>query len=116
MVGKGVQIGNKTFPTFEDVKVWVIAQLPNHRYSLFVDGVSSFEFFSAGHINARTTYTSFYSQHRTGFKSTFEARVASLVQNLFPTVFGKSDSNVDTSDALPALTGKPVKWAKTVKG
>jgi hypothetical protein len=109
VVGKGVQIGNKTFQSFEDVKVWVSAQLPNHRYGLFVAGVSLFKFFSAGHINAKTTYSSFYSQHRTGFKSTFEARVASSVQNLFPTVFRKSDSNVDTSDALPALTS-PDRW------
>jgi hypothetical protein len=109
IVGKGVQIGNKTFQSFEDVKQWVTAQLPNHRYGLFVDGVSLFEFFSAGHIDAETTYSSFYSQHRTGFKSTFEARVASSVQNLFPTVFGKSDSNVDTSEALPALPN-PDRW------
>jgi hypothetical protein len=92
VVGKGVQIANRTFHTFEDVKVWVDMHLPTHRYGLFVDGVSLFEFFTSGHIDAETTYTSFYSQHRTGFKSTFEARVASSVQNLFPTVFGKSDS------------------------
>jgi len=103
VVGKGVRIGNSTFQSFEDVTDWVNLHLPNYRYGLFVDGVSLFEFFSAGHVDAETTYTSFYSQHRTGFKSTFEARVASSVQNLFPTVFGKSDSNVDTSEALPAL-------------
>ncbi len=84
-------------------------QLPNHRYGLFVDGVSIFEFFTAGHIDAETTYSSFYSQHRTGFKSSFEARVASSVQNLFPSVFGKSDSNIDMTEALPALP-TPAKW------
>jgi hypothetical protein len=109
VVGRGVQIANKTFQTFEDVKTWVDTHLPNHRYGLFVDGVSIFEFFSAGHIDAETTYSSFYSQHRTGFKSTFEARVASSVQNLFPGVFGKSDSNVDTAEALPALS-TPERW------
>jgi len=109
VVGKGVQVANKTFQTFEDVRTWVDTHLPNHRYGLFVDGVSIFEFFSSGHIDAETTYSSFYSQHRTGFKSTFEARVASSVQNLFPSVFGKSDSNLDTSEALPALSS-PEKW------
>jgi hypothetical protein len=109
VVGKGVQIANKTFQTFDDVKVWVDTHLPNHRYGLFVDSVSIFEFFTAGHIDAETTYSSFYSQHRTGFKSTFEARVASSVQNLFPSMFGKSDSNVDTAEALPALP-TPAKW------
>jgi hypothetical protein len=109
VVGKGVQVANKTFQTFEDVRTWVDTHLPNHRYGLFVDGVSIFEFFSSGHIDAETTYSSFYSQHRTGFKSTFEARVASSVQNLFPSVFGKSDSNLDTAEALPALSS-PEKW------
>lgn len=109
VVSKGVQIANKTFQTFKDVKVWVDLNLPNHRYGLFVDGVSIFEFFSAGHIDDETTYSSFYSQHRTGFKSTFEAQVASSVQNLIPRVFGKSDSNVDTAEALPALPS-PEKW------
>jgi len=109
VVGKGVQIANKTFQTFEDVRTWVDTHLPNHRYGLFVDGVSIFEFFTAGHVDAETTYSVFYSQHRTGFKSTFEARIASSVQNLFPSVFGKSDSNLDTAEALPALP-TPERW------
>jgi len=109
VVGKGVKIANKTFQSFDEVKTWVDINLPNHRYGLFVDGVSIFEFFTSGHIDAETTYSSFYSQHRTGFKSSFEARVASSVQNLFPSVFGKSDSNVDTAEALPALSS-PAKW------
>lgn len=109
VVGKGVQIANKTFQSFEDVKTWVAMHLPNRRYGLFVDGVSIFEFFTAGHVDAETTYSSFYSQHRTGFQSSFEARVASSIQNLFPSVFGKSDSNVDTAEALPALA-TPEKW------
>ncbi len=65
VVGKGVQIANKTFQSFEDVKTWVAMHLPNQRYGLFVDGVSIFEFFTAGHVDAETTYSSFYSQHRT---------------------------------------------------
>jgi predicted nucleic acid-binding Zn-ribbon protein len=81
VVGKGVQIVNKTFQSFDDVKAWVDLHLPNHCYGLFVDGVSIFEFFAAGHVDAEKTYSAFYSQHRTGFKSTFEARIASSVQN-----------------------------------
>jgi hypothetical protein len=109
VVGKGVQIANRTFQSFDDVRTWVITNLPIRRYGLFVDGVSIFEFFTHGHIDAETTYSSFYSQHRTGFQSTFEARVASSIQNLFPTVFGKSDSKMDTAEALPALK-TPDKW------
>jgi hypothetical protein len=68
VVGKGVQITNKTFQSFVDVKVWVSIYLPNHRHGLFVDGVSIFEFFMHGHIEAEMTYSSFYNQHRTGFQ------------------------------------------------
>jgi hypothetical protein len=109
VVGKGVQIANKTFQSFDDVKIWVTLHLPNRRYGLFVDGVSIFEFFTSGHIDAETTYSSFYSQHQTGFQSSYEARIASSIQNLFPTVFGKSDANVDTAEALPALNNSD-KW------
>lgn len=109
VVGKGVQIANRTFQSFDDVKFWVMTHLPTRRYGLFVDGVSIFEFFTHGHVDAETTYTSFYSQHRTGFQSTYETRVASSIQNLFPTVFGKAASNVDTAEALPALK-TPEKW------
>lgn len=56
-----MQIANCTFQSFEDVKTWVSAYLPNHHYGLFVDGVSIFEFFTHGHIDAETTYTLFYS-------------------------------------------------------
>lgn len=109
VVGKGVQVANRVFQSFDDVLAWVPLHLPNRRYGLFVDGVSIFEFFTNGHIDAETTYSSFYSQHRTGFASTYEARIASSVQNLFPTVFGKTDANVDTADTLPALPN-PDKW------
>jgi hypothetical protein len=71
--------------------------------------MSIFELFVAGHIDTETAYLSFYSQHQTGFQSSFEAKVASSVQNLFPTIFGKSDSNVDTAEPLPALS-RPEKW------
>ncbi len=102
VVGKGVQIGNKVFQSFDEVKTFA-THLPCRRYGLFVDGVSIFECFTHGHIDAETTYSSFYSQHRTGFTSSIEARIASSVQNLFPTVFGKGDRNIDMADALPAL-------------
>ncbi len=109
VVGKGDQIANKVFQPFDEVLTWVPCHLQNRRYGLFVDGVSIFEFFTYGHIDVETTYSSFYSQHRTGFASSFEARVASSIQNLFPSVFGKSDSNVDTAESLPALS-TPDKW------
>jgi hypothetical protein len=109
VVGKGVQIANRTFQLFDEVKTWVTTHLSNHCYGLFIDRVSVFEFFTHGHNDAETTYSSFYSQHRTSFHSSYKARTASSIQNLLPTVFGKMDSNVDTTDALPALKS-PDKW------
>ncbi len=41
IVGGGVKIGNKVFQSFEDVQVWVKAELPTRRYGLFVDAVGS---------------------------------------------------------------------------
>lgn len=109
VVGKGIQIANKVFQSFDEVLTWVTTQLPNHRYGLFVDGISIFEFFTHGHIDAEATYSSFYSQHRTEFAFSNEAWVASSIQNRFPAVFGKSDSNVDTAESLPALS-TPEQW------
>jgi hypothetical protein len=65
VLGKDVQVANKTFQTFNDVLVWVNTHLPIHFYGLFVDGFLIFEFFTVSHIDAETTY---YSQ---GFTSSF---------------------------------------------
>jgi hypothetical protein len=86
VVGKGVQIANRTFQLFDEVKTWVV-----------------FKFFTHGHNDAETAYSSFYSQHRTSFHSSYKARMASSIQNLLPTEYGKMESNVDTTNALPAL-------------
>jgi hypothetical protein len=117
IVGDGVQIGSKVFQSFDDLRAWVPLKLPNRRYGLFVDAVSLLDFFtSVGHVDAEQTFTSFYSQKKTGFASMYEARVAASVQNLFPMVFGKSDSaGLDTSDRLPALND-PNKWDNGATG
>jgi len=65
VLGKDVQVANKTFQTFNDVLVWVNTHPPIHFYGLFVDGFLIFEFFTVSHIDAETTY---YSQ---GFTSSF---------------------------------------------
>jgi hypothetical protein len=91
VVGKGVQIAHKVFQSFDEVQTWVTTHLTCRRYGLLVDGVSIFEFFTHGHIDANATYSSFYRQHRTRFQSSYEARVASSIQNLFPAIFGKSE-------------------------
>jgi hypothetical protein len=117
IVGDGVQIGAKVFQSFDDLRAWIPLKLPNRRYGLFVDAVSLLDFFTAiGHVDAEQTFTSYYSQKRTGFTSMYEARVAASVQNLFPMVFGKSESaGLDTSDKLPALSD-PDKWDNGATG
>jgi hypothetical protein len=117
IVGDGVQIGSKVFQSFDDLRAWVPLKLSNRRYGLFVDAVSLLDFFtSVGHVDAEQTFTSFYNQKRTGFASMYEGRVAASVQNLFPMVFGKTDSSgLDTSDRLPALSD-PDKWDNGATG
>jgi len=117
IVGDGVQIGTWVFQSFEDVQAWVVSNLPNRRYGLFVDAVSLLDFFtSIGHVEAEKTFSSFYNQYKTGFTSMYEARVAASIQNLFPMVFGKSDaSGLDASESLPAVTS-PEKWDNGATG
>jgi hypothetical protein len=63
IVGGGVQIGTKTFQSFEDVQVWAVAELFIHRYGLFVDAVFSTSFHSWGILTLRSN-----CQHSTASK------------------------------------------------
>jgi hypothetical protein len=106
IVGGGVRIGNKVFQSFEDVQVWVKAELPTRRYGLFVDAVSILDFFSfLGHIDAESQVSTLHNANKAGFTSIYESRVATSVQNIFPKVFGKGDSH----QYLPAIR-HPDKW------
>jgi hypothetical protein len=103
-----VQIGSKTFQSFEDVQVWVVSELPIHRYGLFVDAVSLLDFFSfLGHTDTEKQLSAFHSQQKAGFATQYESRVTTSIQNLFPHVFGKSGS--DDSQYLPGVVS-PDKW------
>jgi hypothetical protein len=44
ILGGCVLLGMKVFPSFDNVQVWVKAELPNRRYCLFVDAVSLLDF------------------------------------------------------------------------
>jgi hypothetical protein len=93
ILGDGVQIGSKIFQSFDNLRAWVPLHLPTCRYGLFVDAVSLLDFFTCiGHVDAEKTFSAFYSQQRSGFVSMYEARVAAAMQNLFPMVFGGSES------------------------
>jgi hypothetical protein len=114
IVGGGVQIVSKTFQSFEDVQVWVVSELPIHRYGLFVDAVSLLDFFSfLGHIDTEKQLSAFHSQQKAGFATQYESRVATSIQNLFPHVFGKSGS--DESQYLPGVLS-PDKWDNGAHG
>jgi hypothetical protein len=80
IVGGGVKIGNKVFQSFEDVQVWVKAELPTRQYGLFVDAVSILDFFSfLGHIDTESQSSTLHNANKAGFSSIYESRVATSV-------------------------------------
>mmetsp|Transcript_9724 Transcript_9724/g.14059 ORF Transcript_9724/g.14059 Transcript_9724/m.14059 type:complete len:291 (+) Transcript_9724:575-1447(+) len=84
--------------------------LPGGRYGFFVDVVSCFEMFASGHVDHSDALAAMNNSQKTGFPSMYEARVAGSMQNLFPTVLGKGNSDgMDSSRFLPALQN-PDKW------
>jgi hypothetical protein len=112
IVGGGVKIGSKVFQSFEDVQVWVKAELPIRRYGLFVDAVSILDFFSClGHIDAENQVSTLHNANKAGFTSIYESRVATSVQNIFPRLFGKGESH----QYLPAIR-QPDKWDDGTEG
>lgn len=106
IVGGGVKIGSKVFQSFEDIQLWVKAELPIRRYALFVNAVSILDFFSClGCIDAENQVSALHNANKAGFTSIYESRVATSVQNIFPRLFGKGDSH----QYLPAIRN-PDKW------
>jgi hypothetical protein len=94
IVGGGVKIDTKVFQSFGDVQVWVKAELPIHRYGLFVDAVSILDFFLClGQIDVENQVSMLHNANKAGFTSIYESCVATSVQNIFPKVFGKGDAH-----------------------
>jgi hypothetical protein len=107
VVGGGVQIGFKTFQSFEYVKTWVTAERPNPRYGLFIDAVSLLDFFSfLGHIDNEKQLSAFHNQQKAGFVTQHESRVATSIQ-IIPSFFWKAGA--DESQCLPGIPS-PDKW------
>jgi hypothetical protein len=71
-----------------------------------VDGHSLLEFFSlSGHLDAEQHASSLHSSQKTGFKTMLESRIATSMQNLLPTPFGKASTDrVDDPDTLPSIS------------
>jgi hypothetical protein len=85
-----------------------------------VDGVSLLDFFTfVSHTDTEKSMAAYYNSQKSGFASMLEAHLAASTQNLFPMVFGRTNSGgMDDSEYLPALMD-PDKWdiqRKTVGG
>ena len=117
VVGDRVQIGSRVFQLFEDLKAWVVTELPNGRYGLFVDAVSLLDFFAfTGFTDSEKSIAAMHNSQKTGFTTMYEARATATLQNVFPLIFGKgASSGLDDSEYLPAISD-PDKWDNGVTG
>jgi len=105
MVGDGVSIGSFTFQSLDDVRSWCQRNLPTHRFGLFLDGVSIFEFLAQDHTDSTEVLTNLYNSQKNQFNNLYDSKVITSCQNLFPSVFGKSSSDgMNTSRTLPGLS------------
>jgi hypothetical protein len=110
IVGDGVTIGSFTFQTLDDVRLWCGLHLKTHRFGLFLDGVSIFEFLAQEHADTSEVLTNLYNSQKNQFNNVYDSKVMSSCQNFFPTVFGHSSSDgLDTSRTLLGLA-TPDKW------
>jgi hypothetical protein len=110
IVGDGIRMGRFLFQSKEDLRLWIIQHVKDNRFGLFLDAVSIFDFLAQAHIDSDTNMSHLYNSQKNGFDTTYESRIISSMQNLFPNLFGKSSSDgLDTSRALPGLQ-TPEKW------
>jgi hypothetical protein len=110
IVGDGIRIGRFLFQSKEDLRLWTMQHVQNNRFGLFVDAVSIFDFLAQAHVDSESNMSHLYNSQKNGFDTTYESRIISSMQNLFPNLFGKSSSDgLDTSRALPGLQ-TPEKW------
>jgi hypothetical protein len=109
-VGDGIRIGRFLFQSKEDLRIWLVQHVPDNHFGLFVDAVSIFDFLAQAHVDSKANMSHLYNSQKNGFHTTYESRIISSMQNLFPNIFGKSSSDgLDTSRALPGLQ-TPDKW------
>ena len=103
-VGEGTKIGRFLFQSKEDLRLWMVMHVPNYRFGLFLDAVSIFDFLAQPHLDTQENMSQLYNSQKNGFETTYESRIVSSMQNLFPNLFGKSSAGgMDTAKALPGL-------------
>jgi hypothetical protein len=85
--------------------VWCGQYLKSHRFGLFLNGVSIFEFLAQDHADATEVLTNLYKSQKNQFNNMYDSKVMTSCQNLFPTIFGRSSAvGLDTSRTLPGLS------------
>jgi hypothetical protein len=103
-VGEDTKIGRFLFQSKEDLRLWMVMHVPNNRFGLFLDAVSIFDFLAQPHLDTQENMSQLYNSQKNGFETTYESRIVSSMQNLFPNLFGKSSADgMDTAKALPGL-------------
>jgi hypothetical protein len=104
IVGDGIRVGRFLFQSKEDLLLWILQHVQNNRFGLFVDAVSIFDFLAQAHVDSESNMSHLYNSQKNGFDTTYESRIISSMQNLFPNLFGKTSSDgLDTSRVLPGL-------------
>jgi hypothetical protein len=110
IVGDGIRVGRFLFQSKEDLRLWLLQHVQNNRFCLFLDAVSIFDFLAQAHVDSEANISHLYNSQKNGFDTTYESRIISSMQNLFPNLFGKSSSDgLDTSRASPGLKSAD-KW------
>jgi hypothetical protein len=110
IVGDGIRVGRFLFQSKEDLRLWLLQHVQNNRFGLFLDAVSIFDFLAQAHVDSESNMSHLYNSQKNGFDTTYESRIISSMQNLFPNLFGKASADgLDTSRALPGLQSAD-KW------
>ena len=98
--GDGFRLRNFNFQSIEELNTWVQTHVTGHRFGLFVDGVSLWEYYRHGHFSMPEVLASMRDTTRVGFATVQEARVATSFENVLPAVLGKG---TDPTKSLPGL-------------
>ena len=103
--GDGFNMCNFHFQSIEELKVWAKQHVTGHRFGLFVDGVTLWEYYRHGHFSMPEVLASIRDTTRVGFATVQEAQVVTSFENALPTVLGKGG---DATKSLPGLANHKI--------
>jgi hypothetical protein len=72
IVGDGIRLGRFLFQSQEDLRIWITAHLANHRFGLFLDGVSIFDFLAQAHTDSQDNMAHLCNSQKNGFETVYE--------------------------------------------